>query len=182
MGGFDDAEVPGAGFVLRGLVADDVGDLVQTCNDPDVRRWLPLPSPYLDAHARWFVEEWAPAQQESGAGLVRAITVRGRFHGTIDLRKADWRVPSVEISYMVAPWGRGQGLAARGAQLLSTWAPAQGMKRIELRAAVGNDASLRTARAAGFTEEGVLRQAGVTHAGPVDLVVFSRLASDDPST
>ena len=82
---------------------------------------------------------------------------------------------------MVAPWGRGQGLAVRATQLLSTWALAQGMSRIELRAAAGNDASLRTARAAGFTEEGVLRQAGVTHAGPVDLVVFSRLASDDPS-
>ena len=57
MGGFDDAEVPGAGFVLRALRADDVGDLVQTCNDPEIQRWLPLPSPYLDSHARWFIEE-----------------------------------------------------------------------------------------------------------------------------
>lgn len=42
----------------------------------------------------------------------------------------------------------------------------------------GNAASIATAQRALFVREGVLRRAGITHDGPVDLVVFSRLESD----
>ena len=45
--------------------------------------------------------------------------------------------------------------------------------------APGNHASLAVARRALFAEEGRLRRAGVTHDGPIDLIVLSRL-SDDP--
>lgn len=57
----------------------------------------------------------------------------------------------------------------------------QGFIRVEVRAAVGNVGSQRVAEKAGFRREGVLRRAGHTHAGPVDLVVLSRLADDPPS-
>lgn len=89
----------------------------------------------------------------TGAGLVRAIDVEGRLQGVIELRKADWRVPSAEIGYLVAPWARGQGLVRRATEALSTWALAQGVARLELRVATGNLTSLRTARRDGFREE-----------------------------
>lgn len=57
----------------------------------------------------------------------------------------------------------------------------QGFARVEVRAAVGDVGSQRVAQKAGFRRQGVLRRAGYTHGGPVDLVVLSRIAEDAPS-
>ena len=47
-----------------------------------------------------------------------------------------------------------------------------------LRAAIGNVPSQRVAEKAGFTREGIARNAGFTNAGRVDLGVFSLIPSD----
>ena len=47
-----------------------------------------------------------------------------------------------------------------------------------LRAATDNVPSQRVAEKAGFTREGIARNAGVTNAGRVDLVVFSLIPAD----
>lgn len=144
-----------------------------------VQQWLPLPSPYTDEVAKGFVEEFAPGQQATGAGLVRAIEVGGRLAGCVSLKETDWQELTTEVGYWIAPWGRGVGLAGRAARLLAEWALRdQAMERVELRAAVGNVASQRSADRAGFTREGILRNAGHVHAGRVDLVVYSLIPSD----
>jgi RimJ/RimL family protein N-acetyltransferase len=56
----------------------------------------------------------------------------------------------------------------------------QGFERVELRAATGNLASQRVAEKAGFTREGVLRNAGSVNAGRVDMVVYSLVRGDPP--
>ena len=54
----------------------------------------------------------------------------------------------------------------------------QGFERLELRAATGNLASQRVAEKAGFTREGVLRNAGYVHDGRVDMVVYALVRGD----
>ena len=54
----------------------------------------------------------------------------------------------------------------------------QGVERLELRAATGNLASQRVAEKAGFTREGVLRNAGYVNDGRVDMVVYSLVRGD----
>ncbi len=98
--------------------------------------------------------------------------------GVIDLKRVSWPAKSAEIGYWVAPWGRGQRLATRATVLLTEWAHRHGVRRVEIRVAPHNTASLVSARRAGFIDEGTLRQAGYVHAGPVDLVVLSRLPED----
>jgi RimJ/RimL family protein N-acetyltransferase len=67
----------------------------------------------------------------------------------------------------------------RALTVLSRWVlETQGFIRVEVRVAAENTASARVATGAAFTREGVLRQAGHTHAGPVDLIVYSLLRSD----
>ncbi len=56
-----------------------------------------------------------------------------------------------------------------------------GLGRVEVRAAVGNRPSQRVAEKAGFTRDGLLRRAGRTHDGPVDVVVYSRTVDDPPA-
>jgi [ribosomal protein S5]-alanine N-acetyltransferase len=53
-----------------------------------------------------------------------------------------------------------------------------GFQRIELRIAPGNTASRRVAEKAGFTYEGLLRNAGYVHGGRVDLEMWSFVAAD----
>lgn len=71
---------------------------------------------------------------------------------------------------------RGKGLTTAAVVALSRWALDSGMERVELRIAPENLASRRVAERAGFHFEGVLRNAGFTHDGRIDLMMFSLLA------
>ena len=163
---------------LRPLRDIDLNDVKAACNDDAIRAWLPLPIPYTDDDARDFVLEHAPKQLASGAGLERAIESEGRLCGLIGLQNTSWAVGSTEAGYWVAPWGRRRGLASTALRTMTEFAFAQGLQRVEVRVATKNFASLNVALRAGFQIEGTLRRAGLTHDGPVDLLVLSRLASD----
>lgn len=165
--------------MLRAPSREDVPAIVRACRDPLTQQWLPLPDPYDETHALGFVTDLAPAQWRSGNGIVRAIEWEGAFAGMIDLKKTDWRGRTTEIGYWVSPDHRGHGLAGRAARLLGDWAMREhGMERVEIRAAAGNIASQRSALAAGYHGEGLLRSAGYTHTGRVDLLVFGKIHAD----
>ena len=176
---FPEARIAGEGVVLRPLVEADVDEVAIAGADPLTQQWLPLPRPYTVETARGFVHEFAPAQRESGRGIVFAVEVEGHLGGAIDLKKTDRRAGTTEIGYWVAPWARGRGVAGRATRALAEWALRdQGLERVEIRAASGNVASQRVAEVAGFVREGVLRNAGFVHGGRVDLVVYGLVRAD----
>lgn len=176
---FDARAQQATGFRLRDPEPADIDAIARACADPLTQRWLPLPNPYRRSDAAWFVEVFAPEQLGTGDGIVRVIEVEGRLAGVIDLKKTDWRAGTTEIGYWVAPSHRGQRLAGRASSVLADWAMReQGMQRVEIRVAVGNVGSARSAVAAGFRYEGCLRSAGFTHDGRVDLQVYGRTAAD----
>ena len=167
------------GIVLRPLTEADVPAVAEACTDELIQRWLPLPNPYTEQAARWFCLEFAPAQLESGHGLVLGIELADRLAGVIDLKRTDWRARTTEIGYWTSPWARRQGVMRRAVSALSRWVlEVRGFARVEIRVATGNVTSQRVATAAGFTKEGVLRNAGYVHDGRVDLIVYSLIDSD----
>jgi RimJ/RimL family protein N-acetyltransferase len=169
----------GDGVVLRPLTGADAPLIATYCTDEQIQRWLPLPNPYTLTDARWFCLEFAPSQRESGRGVVFGIELAGRLAGVIDLKRTDWRARTTEIGYWAAPWARGQGVIRRAVSQLSRWALDDlGFARLEIRVATDNRDSQRVAEAAGFTREGILRNAGFVHAGRVDLVLYSLVDSD----
>ena len=168
-------------LVLRPYRADDAAEVALACRDELVQRWLPLPDPYTDADALAWCTEIAPGFRASGEGIEWAAVRRAddRLIGSFGLKRTDWRARTCEVGYWVAPWGRGEGLAGEAVTAIAGWLLGErGFERLVLRAAIGNEASQRVAMKVGFTREGVARNAGFTHAGRVDLVVFSLVRSD----
>ncbi len=164
---------------LRALEPADVPGVQEAGADPITQTWLPLPNPYTERDASLWVGELAPDAQATGRGLVRAIDVQGRFAGSIDFKRTDWVAGVAEIGYLSSPWARAQGYMTEAVDALARWALADlGFHRVELRIATQNAASQRVAEKAGFHREGVARSAGYVHAGRVDLVIWSLIASD----
>ena len=178
---FPVATIETSRLLLRPHRAEDAPDVAIACRDELTQRWLPLPNPYTEADALAWCTEMAPRFRTSGEGIEWVAVRRSddRLIGTFGLKRTDWRMKTSEIGYWVAPWARGEGLAVEAVTAIARWLLLeQGFERLGLRAAPGNVASQRVAERAGFTREGVARNAGFTNAGRIDLVVYSIIPAD----
>jgi RimJ/RimL family protein N-acetyltransferase len=159
---------------LRPLADSDLDTIVVAGSDPLTQMWLPLPRPYAREHAEGFVHRIAPAAQESGRGLIRAIEFEGDLAGAIDFKGTDWSDRVTEIGYWAAPAHRGRGVMTEAVVAMARYALTEAaLERVVLRMATGTTASAHVAEKAGFTREGVARNAGFTHDGRVDYFVYS---------
>jgi RimJ/RimL family protein N-acetyltransferase len=166
-------------LTIRPLGDADLEAIVFAASDPLTQRWLPLPRPYLVDHARGFVHDIAPAAQASGRGLIRAIECEGKLAGAVDFKSTDWNNGETEIGYWTHPAFRGRGIMVEAVTAMAHYALTEAdLERVVVRVAPGNTASARVAEKAGFTREGVARNAGYIHDGRVDLVIFSLIRSD----
>ncbi|WP_168581274.1 GNAT family N-acetyltransferase [Gephyromycinifex aptenodytis] len=188
MNRFEATLVHGSDFLLRPPDLNDVEAITIACQDDQAMRWLPIPRPYTQDDARAFIQDYAVRQLEAGTGIVFALASESvqspgdsNFAGLMDLKHTDWSTGCTEIGYWTAPWARGAGLTARAARRLAEWAIYEkGLDRVQLCAALGNDASAGVARRAGFVAEGIARSSGVTAGGRVDMQVFSLISADLP--
>ncbi|MFB7458674.1 MULTISPECIES: GNAT family N-acetyltransferase [unclassified Streptomyces] len=177
-------------LVLRPLEDDDVPALAAMMNDEQVAAWTDVPQPFSEDGARAWITEYAPAERTAGRGLDLAVTefLTQRLVGVVQLTKADWHVRSAELSYIVAPWARGEGYAAEAALATAQWLFGdQKFERIELRTAADNTASQQVAQKIGCISEGVLRNACIAHVRTedgtwtdlrTDFIVWSLLPED----
>ncbi|MEU3453093.1 GNAT family N-acetyltransferase [Micromonospora sp. NPDC006766] len=159
--------------------AQDAPAIHAAVQDPEIRRWLPLPRPYPLDLAMEFCTVMAPGVRASGRGLIRSVRERGEFAGIIDAKRIDWRAGVCEIGYWLVPAARGRGLMTSAVDVFSRWLLNHaGFERVELRIAPGNTGSIRVGERAGFAFEGTARNAGFTDSGRVDLAIYARIAAD----
>jgi RimJ/RimL family protein N-acetyltransferase len=166
---------------VRRLDAEDEGDVAEIFADRQTRRWLPFPTGDGPVDGRAWCTEIAEEAREHGDGDHYAVVRRedGRIVGCLWIRRTDWTARSTEVSYAIAPHARGFGVAAEAVDALAIALILElGFQRIELRVAPGNLASRRVAEKAGFTYEGVLRNAGHVHGERVDVEAWSLVAAD----
>ncbi|HEY8471759.1 MAG TPA: GNAT family N-acetyltransferase [Natronosporangium sp.] len=166
---------------VRPLVSDDAPAVAEIFADKQTRRWLPTPAESLEVDPlAWCTEEAAEHRLRGGGdhyGMIRREDET--LVGCLWTKHTDWTAKITEIAYAVAPQARGFGLAAEAVDGLAIALILEhGFQRIELRVAPGNIASRRVAEKAGFTYEGLLRNAGQLHTGRVDLEVWSLVAAD----
>lgn len=170
---------------LRRPREDDADDITAACQDPGIAEWTTVPTPYTRADA----EQWLasrPTDEAWWASPAWAVTVLpdDRWCGNIDLRPDG--EGGAEVGYLLAPWARGSGHAARALRLVCAWAfSALGAEVVTWYAYVGNTASLRTARSVGFdipdhvfraygAQRGARRDSWVGTLLPEDLVAAAR--------
>ncbi|WP_037670675.1 GNAT family N-acetyltransferase [Streptomyces griseus] len=177
-------------LVLRPLDEDDVAALTEMMNDEQVVAWTSVPQPFTEDVARAWVTGHAPTERTAGRGLQLAVTefLTQRLVGVIQLGKTNWHIRSTELSYVIAPWARGEGYASEGALAAAQWLfTDQKFERIELRTAAGNTASQQVAQKIGCISEGVLRNACIARARAedgtwtdvrTDFIVWSLLPED----
>ncbi|GGS35154.1 GNAT family N-acetyltransferase [Streptomyces griseoviridis] len=177
-------------LVLRPLDEDDVPALAAMMNDEQVGAWTDVPQPFTEAGARTWITEYAPAERAAGRGLDLAVTefLTQRLVGIVQLGKTDWHVRATELSYIIAPWARGEGYASEAALATARWLFGdQKFERVELRTAADNTASQQVAQKIGCISEGVLRNACIAHVRAedgtwtdvrTDFIVWSLLPED----
>ncbi|WP_030908770.1 GNAT family N-acetyltransferase [Streptomyces sp. NRRL F-5126] len=162
---------------LRALVSADVEAVHTVCQDPEIQRWVPIPSPYERQHAEYFVEQVVPEGWRTDTVYTFGVFPRGggALIGAANLQP---RTEAWEIGYWTAAEHRGRGYTAETVGALARWAFAQGVDRLEWRAEKGNEASRAVARKAGFVWEGTLRAALLSRGTLRDLWIGSLLPSD----
>ncbi|AWW40536.1 MULTISPECIES: GNAT family N-acetyltransferase [Streptomyces] len=177
-------------LVLRPFDEDDVPALAEMMNDEQVVAWTDVRLPFTEDAARAWITEYAPAERASGRGLAFAVTefLTQRLVGVIRLLRTNWHVRSTELSYVVAPWARGEGYASEAALATAQWLfGGQKFERIELRTAADNTASQQVAQKIGCISEGVLRGACIARTRTddgrwievrTDYIVWSLLPED----
>ncbi|MFE5034127.1 GNAT family N-acetyltransferase [Streptomyces sp. NPDC056683] len=153
-------------LVLRPLDEDDVPALAEMMNDEQVAAWTSVPQPYSEDAARRWITEHASAERLAGRGLDLAVTefLTQRLVGVVRLARTNWHIRSTELSYIIAPWARGEGYASEAALATAQWLLGdQKLERVELRTAADNAAAQQVAQKIGCISEGVLRNACIVH-------------------
>ncbi|MBF9127725.1 GNAT family N-acetyltransferase [Plantactinospora sp. S1510] len=166
---------------VRPLRADDAKPVSAIFADKQTQRWLPFQRELGQIDAGSWCTEMAQERRDSGNGDHYGVVRRedDQLVGCLWTKRTDWGCRVTEVSYAIAPEARGFGMAAEAIDAVAVALILEhGFQRLELRVAPGNIASRRVAEKAGFTYEGLLRNAGYVHSGRVDLEVWSLVAAD----
>ncbi|MEU5975479.1 GNAT family N-acetyltransferase [Streptomyces sp. NPDC047315] len=187
---FPDVSISTERLVLRPFEGADVPAYTEMMNDEMVTAWTTAPHPFTTADAARWVRAIAPAQRTAGRGVALAVTefLTQRLVGAVTLTHTDWRVRATEISYVTAPWARGEGYATESVLAVAKWLfRDQRFERLELRTAADNTAAQQVAQKIGCISEGVLRNAWIARSQAddgawaefrTDLIVWSLLPED----
>jgi RimJ/RimL family protein N-acetyltransferase len=167
-------------LTLRPWRPSDAPAVHEAMQDRSMHEFLILPDPYTLADAVTFVTKIGTANRRAGTGLGCALveSATGRLVGSADVRMPAPRREAADIGYVIYPSARQHGYAAEASRALAPWAFTHAVGRAEIRCAVANLASAKSALNAGFQFEGILRGDIGTPAGMADGAVFGRLAGD----
>jgi RimJ/RimL family protein N-acetyltransferase len=166
---------------LRDAAERDIPEiLIAHQHDPALYLRLGMERPPSGAELGRQMEQQA-GERAAGERARLTILERGsdEFRGRVSVHAVDWGHARAELGVWVVPQARRRGLGAAALRLASRWLFDRcGLRRAGILADPGNQAMLATARAAGFSREGVLRGYCRLGAGSLDMVSFSLLPQD----
>jgi RimJ/RimL family protein N-acetyltransferase len=166
-------------LLLRPWEEADAEVLCMACQDPDIRRWVSIPEPFSLADAQAQIADWQQLWTDgSGAPFAVVDATSGHLLGAVVRIGPDGH--QATLGCWVVPEARGRGIGTRVLRGVADWTfETTDVVRIDAYIMLGNEASERMTRRAGFRREGVLRAWELLRGDPVDCVVYSRLRDDD---
>ncbi len=162
---------------LRPSAPEDVDQVVDILQDPEIPRWTRIPVPYGPEHFHDF-RRMGQEGMQAGTDAPFLIHARedDRVVGAVGLHVVDERDLVAEIGYWCRAADRGKGYITTAVRLVRDWAFAtQAWDRIEVHVAVGNEPSMRVAERAGFEREAVLRSRLLLRGTRHDMVMYAQL-------
>jgi ribosomal-protein-serine acetyltransferase len=164
----------GEGVEVRVLEPEDAEQVfaVVEANRERLRAWMPwVDATHGPADTRAFIE-----RDRASDGLdALGIYVDGKYAGGIGIRP-DAEHADAEIGYWIGSAHEGRGLVTRACRALVDHAFGDlGLHRVTIRVAPDNARSRTIPERLGFTQEGVMREAGYSGLGHHDLVVYGLL-------
>ena len=170
-------ELRGDTVVLRPLRDTDVPRIVEGAGDPSTQRWLPfLPTPYRPKDAAEFLETTRlDAANGTDVCWAMADPVTDELGGCLGVD-----IDKPELGYWAHPDFRGRGATTEAVGLALGWVFSSrlGLRRMTLRAAVGNVASRRVAERSGMRLVGICRGDELLAEGPSDMALYDVLPAD----
>jgi RimJ/RimL family protein N-acetyltransferase len=146
-------------LVLSTPVLGDAERVFEYCQDPLFLEYLTTPWPYLRKDAEHFLGTIVPTGWELGREFIWALreSADGPLLGVVGLHRRRATDPgSLDVGYWLGAPHRGRGLMAEAVRTVTAWALENELaETVHWECAVGNVASARTARAAGFRFTGV---------------------------
>ncbi|MDI5965085.1 GNAT family N-acetyltransferase [Streptantibioticus silvisoli] len=174
-------EISADGLLLRPWREEDAPRLLRGFTDPEFRRWSTPRVTVADERDAVDVIRGRALGWRRGDTASFAVTEDGVVVGSVALNLIDWFEHSARVSYWTLPEARGRGIAIRALERAGSWALGElRLHRLELRHAVGHQASCAVAQACGYALEGTLRGAMIDPAGGFRaLHVHGRVADRD---
>ncbi len=171
-------EVAGQGIRLRPFSIGDLALIEEASADPFIPLLTTVPSTFTpDAGAAFIERQLGRRLDGEGWSLAIHDETADCAVGQIGLWLRNAPKGRAEIGYWVAGSSRGSGMAARATDMLSHWALANlDLSRLSLFIEPWNTASIRTAEAAGFAREGLLKSWERVDGVAKDMLSFVRLA------
>lgn len=167
-------------IILRPWQAADAAAVAQAANDPTIAANMrnAFPFPYTQTDAERFL---AGCIANEGQGqLTRAIVADGRAVGSVGIFvQQDIYAKSAELGYWLAQDYRGQGIMPQAVRLLCRQAFAEfDLLRIYAEPFAHNAASRRVLEKAGFTCEGIMRNAIYKNGRPGSYCMYALLREE----
>ncbi len=165
---------------IRDTAERDIPEiLIAYQDDPQMHVWFGASRPPSGAELGRRIER-EPELRASGAGATWTILEPGSdvCRGQVNVHHIDWEHARGELGIWLAPQVRGKGLAQHALRLMSGWLFELGFERVHLLTDPDNRAMIRSAEAAGFVYEGVLRSYQRERGARVDVGVMSLLPTD----
>jgi RimJ/RimL family protein N-acetyltransferase len=143
---------------LRYYAERDIPEiLIAYQDDPELHVRIGQPKPPTGAQlGRWAEDQ--PEERAAGTYAMLTILEPGddTFKGQINVHHVDWEQRQAELGVWLVPQVRGRGMAAAALRLAAAWLLDDcGLDRLVLKTETDNQAMIRAARTAGFTDEGV---------------------------
>lgn len=157
-------------LLLRPFEERDTDAVTAASNDPEIARYIPVPSPYAREDAEEYIHGISANGWERDSMYNFGVFLResGALVGSVCLVRLDRLPPpqhQAELGYWTAPEQRGRGYTVEAGRAVVDWAfGTLGVERLEWWAEVGNAASWAVAERLGFVREGVHR-ARIVHRG-----------------